>query len=96
MAAKTMPLTSLIIGVDLVPIKPIRGVKTIVHDITTQACRTALKKEAKGSKFDLVVHDGAPNIGGAWSNEAYTQVRCRFPCPNTAWYYVRMPCLPCM
>jgi AdoMet-dependent rRNA methyltransferase SPB1 len=32
-----MPLTSLIIGVDLVPIKPIRGVKTIVHDITTQA-----------------------------------------------------------
>ena len=31
-----MPLTSLIIGVDLVPIKPIRGVKTMVHDITTQ------------------------------------------------------------
>jgi AdoMet-dependent rRNA methyltransferase SPB1 len=73
-AAKTMPLTSLILGVDLVPIKPIRGVKTIVHDITTQACRTALKKEAKGSKFDVVLHDGAPNVGGAWSNEAYTQV----------------------
>ena len=38
-AAKAMPLTSLIVGVDLVPIKPIRGVKTLVHDITTQACR---------------------------------------------------------
>ncbi len=35
--------------------------------------RNALKKEAKGNKFDLVVHDGAPNVGGAWSNEAYTQ-----------------------
>lgn len=72
-AAKAMPLTSLIIGVDLVPIKPVRGVKTLVHDITTQACRTALKKEVKGGKFDVVLHDGAPNIGGAWSNEAYTQ-----------------------
>ncbi|KAG1672818.1 hypothetical protein FOA52_004622 [Chlamydomonas sp. UWO 241] len=72
-AAKAMPLTSIIIGVDLVPIKPIRGVKTMVHDITTQACRTALKKEAKGTKFDCVVHDGAPNVGGAWANEAYTQ-----------------------
>ena len=41
---------------------------------TPQACRTALKKEAKGSKFDVVLHDGAPNVGGAWSNEAYTQV----------------------
>jgi len=40
----------------------------------TQACRTALKKEAKGSKFEVVLHDGAPNVGGAWSNEAYTQV----------------------
>lgn len=37
--------------------------------------RAALKKESKGSKFDIVVHDGAPNVGGAWSNEAYTQVR---------------------
>eukprot|EP00955_Chlamydomonas_euryale_P096494 365015-Chlamydomonas_euryale.AAC.2 len=42
-----------------------------------QACRTALKKEAKGSKFDCVVHDGAPNVGGAWSNEAYTQTEGR-------------------
>ncbi|KAJ9518925.1 hypothetical protein QJQ45_026217 [Haematococcus lacustris] len=92
-AAKNMPLASIIIGVDLVPIKPIRGVKTLIGDITTQASgggpqrgrgdssrtwhtretRSALKKEAGGNMFDVVVHDGAPNIGGAWSNEAYTQ-----------------------
>lgn len=34
-AAKNMPLGSLIIGVDLVPIKGVRGVKTLIGDITT-------------------------------------------------------------
>jgi AdoMet-dependent rRNA methyltransferase SPB1 len=40
-AAKSMPLGSLIIGVDLVPIKPVRGTKAIVADITTVQCRCA-------------------------------------------------------
>jgi AdoMet-dependent rRNA methyltransferase SPB1 len=40
----------------------------------SQETRAALKKEANGSMFDVVVHDGAPNVGGAWANEAYTQV----------------------
>ncbi|KAF5833809.1 FtsJ-like methyltransferase-domain-containing protein [Dunaliella salina] len=72
-AAQNMPMASLIVGVDLVPIKPIRGVKTMLGDITTQACRSGLKKLAGGSSFDVVVHDGAPNIGGAWTHEAYSQ-----------------------
>ncbi|PNW75509.1 hypothetical protein CHLRE_12g529500v5 [Chlamydomonas reinhardtii] len=72
-AAKTMPVGSLILGVDLAPIKPIRGVKTLVQDITTQQCRTAIKREAGGAKMDVVLHDGAPNVGGAWASEAYNQ-----------------------
>lgn len=77
-AAKTMPVASLIIGVDIVPIKPVRGARTILGDITTQECRQKIRKEANGSMMDVVVHDGAPNVGGAWSSEAYTQVgRCR-------------------
>jgi hypothetical protein len=43
-AHKYMPLSSVIVGIDLVPIKPIRGVITLTEDITTDRCRTAIKK----------------------------------------------------
>ena len=125
-----MPLNSLIVGIDLVPIKPIRGVIGITEDITTEKCRQAIKKArhsfhnyqiivifpsvssrwaqsvnlsicyffmkdftrikyarfitkcssicpqvmpSKDALFDVVICDGAPNVGGAWSREAYTQ-----------------------
>ena len=68
-----MPVGSLIIGVDLVPIKAIRGVKTLIGDITTQQCRAAIRKEAGDVLMDVVLHDGAPNVGGAWASEAYQQ-----------------------
>lgn len=72
-AAKTCPVGSTIIAVDLLPIKAIRGVKTLIGDITTQECRHMIKKETKGDLIDVVLCDGAPNVGGAWSSEAYTQ-----------------------
>ncbi len=73
MAAKTCPVGSTIIAVDLLPIKAVRGVKTLIGDITTQECRHMIKKETKGDLIDVVLCDGAPNVGGAWSSEAYTQ-----------------------
>jgi AdoMet-dependent rRNA methyltransferase SPB1 len=33
----------------------------------------AIKKEAGGEVIECVLHDGAPNVGGAWSSEAYSQ-----------------------
>jgi AdoMet-dependent rRNA methyltransferase SPB1 len=72
-ASAAMPPRSLILGVDLVPIKPVRGCRTLASDITTQKCRAAIRREAAGRKFGVVLHDGAPNVGGAWASEAYTQ-----------------------
>ena len=73
-AQKYMPMSSTIVGVDLAPIRPIRGVTTIVEDITTQSCRAALKRATpEGLKYDVVIHDGAPNVGGNFAKESYTQ-----------------------
>ena len=33
----------------------------------------AIKKESGGQKIEVVLHDGAPNVGGVWASEAYTQ-----------------------
>lgn len=72
-AAKFMPKSKIIIGVDLAPIKPITGVITMVNDITTEKCRTDIKRELKDWKADVVLHDGAPNVGNSWVQDAYTQ-----------------------
>ena len=68
-----MPPNSIIVGVDLAPIKPIPRVVTFVEDITTPACRTKLRAEVKDWKADVVLHDGAPNVGSAWVQDAYSQ-----------------------
>jgi AdoMet-dependent rRNA methyltransferase SPB1 len=60
-------------GVDLVPIRPIPRVSTFAADITTPHCRNLLRGELKDWKADIVLHDGAPNVGTAWIQDAYTQ-----------------------
>ena len=57
----------------MVPIKPIPRVVTFACDITTPQCRTLLRGELKDWQADVVLHDGAPNVGTAWVQDAYTQ-----------------------
>ncbi|RYH16568.1 RlmE family RNA methyltransferase [archaeon] len=72
-AAKFMPGGSIVLGVDLLPIRPIRGVKTFVGDITTASTRKAIMAELQGHKADVVLCDGAPNIGAAYNKDAFVQ-----------------------
>lgn len=72
-AAMKMPVGSLIVSVDLDPIKPINGVVSFCSDITTAACRNALTEKLKGWAVDTVIHDGAPNMGTAWGVDAFGQ-----------------------
>ncbi|EQL28849.1 AdoMet-dependent rRNA methyltransferase spb1 [Blastomyces dermatitidis ATCC 26199] len=72
-AAECMPSQSLIIGVDLAPIKPIPKVITFQSDITTDKCRATIRQHLKTWKADTVLHDGAPNVGVAWVQDAFSQ-----------------------
>ncbi|GAQ46200.1 adoMet-dependent rRNA methyltransferase spb1 [Aspergillus tubingensis] len=72
-AAECMPAQSIIVGVDLAPIKPIPRVITFQSDITTEKCRTTIRQHLKHWKADTVLHDGAPNVGTAWVQDAFSQ-----------------------
>ncbi|KAF3483480.1 AdoMet-dependent rRNA methyltransferase spb1 [Arthroderma uncinatum] len=72
-AAECMPSQSLIVGVDLSPIKAIPKVITFQSDITTDKCRATIRQHFKTWKADTVLHDGAPNVGTAWVQDAFSQ-----------------------
>lgn len=75
-AVERVPVGSLVIGVDLDPIRPIRGAIAVQEDITTPKCRATVKRLMSDNgvrAFDLVLHDGSPNVGGAWAQEATSQ-----------------------
>ena len=63
----------MIVGVDLAPIKPIPRAITFQGDITTDKCRATIKQHFKTWKADTVLHDGAPNVGTAWVQDAFSQ-----------------------
>ena len=58
MAVKHMPMSSLIIGIDLAPIRSIKGCKTLVGDITTQKSRQVsfLRTWSRLSGFVCLLH----------------------------------------
>ena len=83
--SKLMSTDSIIIGFDLDPIKPIPNTKSFQCDITTPRCLSIIKQEIKHFKVDVVLNDGAPNVGADWSKDAFNQndlvlASCKLAC----------------
>lgn len=88
---KYMPANSTIIGVDLLPIRAIPNVITLMEDITTEKCRVAIKSKLKDGMVDAVLNDGAPNVGGgaSWSKDAYMQIELVIHSLKLATHFLR-------
>jgi AdoMet-dependent rRNA methyltransferase SPB1 len=72
-AAQEMPRPRKIIGIDLDPIKYIGDAETFVCDITSDECRKRLYGMLEDHQADVILHDGAPNVGTSWESDAFNQ-----------------------
>ena len=75
-AARTCPKSASIVAVDILPVRKFKGfgnITTLIGDITTDKCKSDIKHAVAGKEVDLVLHDGAPNIGAEYGKDAYEQ-----------------------
>lgn len=50
-----------------------RNALSIQADIRTEECRKALESATQGQPVDVFLHDGAPNVGQNWAQDAFSQ-----------------------
>ncbi|KAL3797501.1 hypothetical protein HJC23_009865 [Cyclotella cryptica] len=75
--ARSLPNDSstTILAVDILPIRKLnsKNVITLIGDITTEKCKAAIRSEMQGAGADVVLCDGAPNVGASYDRDAYQQ-----------------------
>jgi AdoMet-dependent rRNA methyltransferase SPB1 len=75
--ARSLPndSTTTILAVDILPIRNLnsKNVITLIGDITTEKCKAAIRAEMQGAGADVVLCDGAPNVGASYDRDAYDQ-----------------------
>ncbi|KAL3770529.1 hypothetical protein ACHAWO_002246 [Cyclotella atomus] len=75
--ARSLPndSTTTILAVDILPIRNLnsKNVITLIGDITTEKCKAAIRAEMQGVGADVVLCDGAPNVGASYDRDAYDQ-----------------------
>jgi len=74
--ARALPddATTTIVAVDILPIRSLgRNVITLIGDLTTEKCKAQIRTEMQGRGADVVLCDGAPNVGASYDRDAYDQ-----------------------
>jgi AdoMet-dependent rRNA methyltransferase SPB1 len=71
--AKNSSTSNILLAVDILPIRHIPNVITLIGDITTDKCKAQIKAQLQTAMADVVLCDGAPNIGASYDRDAYQQ-----------------------
>jgi len=75
-ASRTMSIKNggtILLAVDILPIRAIPNVITLIGDITTEKTKAELKSQLQTASADVVLCDGAPNVGASYDRDAYQQ-----------------------
>jgi len=87
--AKRLDEGSKIVSVDLQPMAPIEGVTCLQGDITSVATAEAIIAQFDGSRADLIVCDGAPDVTGLHDLDEFVQSQLLVAAFNIASFVMR-------
>lgn len=89
MNAKEGSSGTILLAVDILPIRKIPGVISLIGDITTEKTKAQIKGQLQTARADVVLADGAPNVGANWERDAYAQNEIALHCLKCACQHLK-------